>query len=568
MTIESRQDQIGLQRFRPPACRQLRLLVFILVLTALKLQCLSAGQPGTGTLEGTVTDQTGRTIPGTEVTAVNDSGLGSFRDTTDDAGYFELTGLAPGHYTLNLIRTGFQAAARKDVSVIDGATVRADFVLRIENVSSGLVVRAPQIGVQSETAPLEGLPPLESKFPEPPLFLRGRAYLDWFGTRSGSTFASQLSGRLSLMVGSQPGEGWTVIVDLRNRHDLGERARNRLRIYDARFTYDDLERPIFLSVGRMNLYDTAGIGELAGGLAAYRWTDRWMVGGYGGLQPDPFSTAMDPTRQKFGFFTRYRGRQARTLAVSYNELKSAGRTERRFLYINGLAPIRERAVLYGNMEYELASHVRSQDRLSRLFLNSRIDVTDRIDLTAHYSSGKGLDFRRYLVEQSLEPNRNDHQLERFYYSTLYGLRVRFEIYPNLRLFAGQRVSEQRDRSIRNRTTQLGVSATDVGGTGFSLYGNYNINRGDRSESDSLYLSVSRAFGRYAWTANYSNSFNSLRFDTLSGLPQVTRLENQHTVSNDLFVTLSRALGISLEYQRSFGRGPATDLFFVRFIFRM
>ncbi len=399
-------------------------------------------------------------------------------------------------------------------------------------------------------------------------YLRGRLYVDWFGAQYESRFFSQLSSRLRMEIGNPPGDGWTLKFDIRNRRRLGKDSRNELRIYDYRLTFDKFNNPLFFAAGQMNLYDTGGIGELLGTSMGFKWTPRLLIAGYGGLKPELFSTSRDTQLRKYGFFARYLGSGAKTLALSYNVLSYLGELERRFFYMKGLLPIKGRAVLYGNMEFELAPSISRADRLSRLFLNARINLTNFVDLTTNYSSGRGLDYHGYLLERTQNPVTNDLDLEHFYYSVSYGANLRFKLGRQVRFTIGQRESQAKDDGIQNHTTRLGLSIGKIAQTGVSFYASYNINRGDQSESDSLYSSLSKTFGRLTWTANYSTSFNGLRFDLTGGSPQPIRIENRRTFSNDFFLIISRALAISAQHERTFGRNLGEDLFYLRFIYRM
>lgn len=397
--------------------------------------------------------------------------------------------------------------------------------------------------------------------------LLGTLYLDWFRIGySDESSSSQLSTRFKFRMGQRPGEGWRIRIDLRDRWAPEASGGNQLIIYDAALVLDDRRNPWTLTLGQMNLYDSAGVGELLGGLFEYRGEDPWTVGGYGGLEPQIYEASIDTGYQKAGLFARYDGDRARCAMVSYNVLRFAGETERQFLYFSGLAPV-ERLILYGNMEYELGPHVVQPDRLSRVFVNGRYDVTDTIDVTANYSAGKGLDYHRFLLEKSQDPRLNQAELERFYYSSQLGVRLGVRVHPSGRVFIEQRVSEHKDRGIRNNTTRLGGSAYDVAGSRFSFHGSYSINRGDAAESNDFRFSASRDFGLLSWTAYYSTSFNAIRFDTVSGRPEVVHLADRKTLSNDLFFAVSDALALSFELELSSLGGASETSVFARAIYR-
>jgi hypothetical protein len=307
----------------------------------------------------------------------------------------------------------------------------------------------------------------------------GALYIDWF--RSGyedGVSTSQLSTRVRLDAGSRPGSGWRLFMDARHRYNGSSSTTNKLIVYDARVIFDEASRPLSLSLGQMNLYETAGVGQLAGGVLGVKMNPSWTVGGYGGLEPDIYALSYDLNYLKYGVFTQYRGPNARSIAVSYNRLTYQSVAERQFLYGSGLIPIGNAAVVYGSAEYELGQGITGGDRLSHLFLNTRYSFSPAADVTGYYSSGRGLDYHRFLLEQSQNPDQNSAELERFYYTESYG--VRFSVKPQrqVRLFIAQRESEQKDQGIKNHTTELGASTWDVAGSGFGIYGSYNINRGD------------------------------------------------------------------------------------------
>jgi len=546
------------------------ILFFILLGLPVTVQSAEAK----GVLQGLVQDSTGGVIDGARVSITSaETGI-SLEATTDEVGVFLFSGVPDGVYAVEADFPGFQRSVVPSIVISIDQGPLLTITLEIGTVSSEAVVKAPTDSdsenkpVSPIILPVEEPPFVSGKQSELPLYFRGRFYADWFGGRYQNGSSHQLSNRLKLQFGSRPGDGWTLFLDLRNRHRLGERSGTLLSIYDARMTFDDLRKPVYLSVGQMNLYDTSGIGSLLGGVAGHRIGSRILLGGYGGLLPDLYGTKLDTNFQKYGGFLRYIGPRATNFALSFNELRYAGESERRFIYLSGLAPVSNYATLYGNLEYELANHVQQEDRLSRLFLNGRFDPTPRIDVIANYSSGRGLDFHRYLLERSQNPTANDAQLERFYYTNQYGVRLRYKLNELVRVHIGLRSSERKDVRIKNNTTQLGFSVADIAGTGISAYANYNLNRGDQSESNSLYASVSRTFGKVSWSGNYSNSFNGLRLDPLGQTPVFVHLDDLHTISNDFFIVLNRALALSFQHEHTFGRRGGEDLFFVRLVLRM
>lgn len=398
-------------------------------------------------------------------------------------------------------------------------------------------------------------------------FLRGALYQDWMGFKSeDSDLYHRLSSRLKLTLWNRPGNGWTVHIDIRNRFTPGDKGDNRLIIYNARISYNRLKSKLFFSLGQMNLYDTAGIGQLTGAVLGYKLGKHFSLGGYGGLEPDIYNTRWDTDYKKFGFFIRFTAPGAKQLSLSFNRVAFSGKTERQFLYSSVLLPVQRVFVLYGTLEYELKSGIKSEDRLSRLFLNARVNLSKYADVTANFSSGRGLDYHGFLLEQSQDPTIQNNEMERYYYNKSYGARLSIKPLKNMRLFAEKRESEAMDRGIRNHTTRFGLSLVNLLKTRISLYGSFNMNRGDASESDSYYISAARNFGKLSLSVSFANYYNGVRM-TGEGIPQVFHYPDRQTVSANLFLRLSRSFALSLDYAYSAREENPEHQFFVRLIYR-
>ncbi len=398
-------------------------------------------------------------------------------------------------------------------------------------------------------------------------YLRASFYQDWMGLKNESNdLYHRLSSRLKLTCFNSPGNGWTVFMDARNRHTLGEYGKNQFILYNARLLYNSSKSNIFFSLGQMTLYDTAGIGQLTGAVAGYKLTKQLSLGGYGGLEPDIYNTKWDTKYMKYGVFVRYTGSGAKQLSVSFNRLLYDGEMERQFVYSSILFPFKNLFTLYGNAEHELGDNINSEDRLSRLFLNARVNVARYADVSGNYSSGRGLDYHRFILEQSQDPTLMNSQMERFYYNETYGVRLRYKPTRSIRLWAARRRSTLQDKEIVNNTTRFGLSVSNILKSGISLYGNFNLNRGDASESDSYYVSVSRDFGKLFWSLSYANYYNSIRFSG-SGAPEAIHLPERRTLSTNVFLSLSRALAISLDYAFLLQEENNEHQCFIRIIYR-
>jgi hypothetical protein len=399
-------------------------------------------------------------------------------------------------------------------------------------------------------------------------YLRGGFYLDWFGAQyEGDVYSNQFSFRLKSELINKRGSGWNLLIDTRDRLRIGEEPDNHVLLYDACLSYEKNGSPLFLSLGQMNLYDTAGIGQLLGGALGFKLKFNTLIGAYAGLESSVYINRTDSDYSKFGLFARYIGAKGKRFTASFNQIRYSNSTERQYIYTGTLFPVNRSLVLYGNFEYELASQVKKEDRLTRLFTNVRWNPVEKIDVMIHYSSGKGLDFHRYLVERSQDPTLSDQELERFYYSRQYGLRVSFKPRQGLRFYLARQESEQKDLQVSNHTWRIGASALNLFKTGISAYGNYSLNRGEISESNSFHLSLTKELGPASLNFSFSNTFNGIRYDSRTGSATIIHLDDHKTLASNVFISISRLLAVSAEYQYFLQKDDNQHLFFLRLMLR-
>ncbi len=399
-------------------------------------------------------------------------------------------------------------------------------------------------------------------------YQRGTIYLDWYGTLAadGSDF-NQVSTRVRWDLISRPGTGWTLSLDARDRVGLLQPLQNQAIIYNGRLTYDSSHSRVYFSLGQMNLYDSAGIGELLGAVAGWKITPDIMAGGYGGLESDPYVNQIRSNYLKFGAFVRWLGTKGKSVALSVNQLQYAGQTERRYAYANVFLPIEKLLVLYGDTEYELGAHTSPGDRLSRAFVNARLDLGRWVDVTGSYSSGKGLDYHQFLIQASQDPSLSNQNIERFYYSRYGGVRFSLKPVDGVRLSVSRLESEQKDQNIINHTWRFSASAWNLFRAGLAVTGDYTINRGDQAESNSYYASVAKDLGRFSLQASFSNTYNGVRFDSSSGTPTIIHMDNYRNIDLSTFITISRAFMVSLEYDYFLQSAANRHYFYVRLIYR-
>jgi hypothetical protein len=126
------------------------------VLAALWLMAggLRAQGPGTGAIEGTVHDPSGRVVMSAAVSAVNDSTDVTRPAVTNAAGVFTMPMLTPGTYTVTVRNAGFADSKLSGVRVVVGETDAVDFRLAIATVGVTVRVTADEEIAQSQSSTL------------------------------------------------------------------------------------------------------------------------------------------------------------------------------------------------------------------------------------------------------------------------------------------------------------------------------------------------------------------------------------------------------------------------------
>jgi len=132
--------------------KQRWLSVGLLLSILLVFGCVAAHAQTTGTITGTVRDNTGAVIPGATVT-VTETNMGTIlKFTSDAAGLYNAPLLIPGTYSVAVEKDGFQRSIQSGVVVETASTERVDAVLQIGSVTQTVSVSTQTSQVQTETA--------------------------------------------------------------------------------------------------------------------------------------------------------------------------------------------------------------------------------------------------------------------------------------------------------------------------------------------------------------------------------------------------------------------------------
>jgi len=183
---------------------------------------------------------------------------------------------------------------------------------------------------------------------------------------------------------------------------------------------------IYFKLGRFNLYDLSGVGELDGGAAGWSFSKNFLTGLYLGCEPNLAEIKTNPDYHKGGLFLNYRGLNGLSAIFSCNHIRFKGLSERTFLYGQAFLPIWKRIYSYQHIEYELGPQAKS--RLTRLFINTRLDLSNSISTTGSYYYGQGYDYHQMVLEKlksGQTPTTED--LEQFYWYEDLGLRLSLKV---------------------------------------------------------------------------------------------------------------------------------------------
>jgi predicted heme/steroid binding protein len=113
-------------------------------------------QSDNGTISGFVKDATSSTVPNAKVIVHNQSGL-ERQATTSDAGYWTITNLPPGTYTINITAAGFKVWESPNNKLDPSAALSVDTTLAVGSATETVEVSASVAALQTESASVQKL---------------------------------------------------------------------------------------------------------------------------------------------------------------------------------------------------------------------------------------------------------------------------------------------------------------------------------------------------------------------------------------------------------------------------
>jgi carboxypeptidase family protein/TonB-dependent receptor-like protein len=131
-----------------------RCIAFVVAVMVLSGLALAQTQITTGTIQGTILDQSGAVVPGVDVVASNLNTQSNSVQKTDADGRFVFLALSPGRYSITASKTGFTKVIQKDVDLTVGQALSLRITLKVSAVSETVeVTGTPLIATtQSESS--------------------------------------------------------------------------------------------------------------------------------------------------------------------------------------------------------------------------------------------------------------------------------------------------------------------------------------------------------------------------------------------------------------------------------
>jgi hypothetical protein len=120
---------------KPLVQRNSIILAVFLVIAGLLIGTAAFGQQLTGTISGTAYDQAGAIVPNAKVEVTNQASGDVRRTVTNSAGFFTVTALPPGNYSVIIAATGFTRWEQKDIALAQGdARTLPNIALKVGSV--------------------------------------------------------------------------------------------------------------------------------------------------------------------------------------------------------------------------------------------------------------------------------------------------------------------------------------------------------------------------------------------------------------------------------------------------
>ena len=130
--------------------RVLRALLVCAVFSAVMM-----AQSDVGSIGGFVRDPSGSVVPKAKVTIRNEATGQEHTTSTNDSGYYAVTNLPPGPYTMTVEATGFKKAESTNNRLDPNTTLSLDATLTVGAISETVQVSATAAVLQTESSAVQ-----------------------------------------------------------------------------------------------------------------------------------------------------------------------------------------------------------------------------------------------------------------------------------------------------------------------------------------------------------------------------------------------------------------------------
>lgn len=133
------------------ASRHFRVQFLVASLCVVMCAATAAGQTGTASITGLVTDETGAALPGVTVTATNQATNVTYAGVTNDTGNYTITPVNVGSYIVKAELTGFRTATTAPITLEARQVARLDLKLSVGAIAETIEVVSATPILQTET---------------------------------------------------------------------------------------------------------------------------------------------------------------------------------------------------------------------------------------------------------------------------------------------------------------------------------------------------------------------------------------------------------------------------------
>ncbi|MCZ6750517.1 MAG: carboxypeptidase-like regulatory domain-containing protein, partial [Acidobacteria bacterium] len=155
--------------------------LFLFIAGGVSLQA----QLSTGTISGTVKDQSEAVLPGATVTVTNvETGITRIVESEGN-GQYRVPNLIPGSYEVQAESAGFQTGVRSGITLSVGRQAVVDITLRVGDVAERVTVTGEAPLIETTTATVSGVVEQQQMRDIP---LNSRSFLELVPLQTGATF--------------------------------------------------------------------------------------------------------------------------------------------------------------------------------------------------------------------------------------------------------------------------------------------------------------------------------------------------------------------------------------------